>query len=58
MLPSLARLLSTAMLAIFSARDGTMPCQPNRPSEVMAGITCTRRGRNAYSVRSPGMRQP
>ncbi len=45
MLPTFASALSTEMLAILSTRDGTMPCQPKRPSRVIAGMTCTRLGR-------------
>jgi hypothetical protein len=58
MLPTFSTALSVAMLAILSARDGTIPCQPNRPSLEMHGTTCMRRGRKGHSVRSPGSRVP
>ena len=45
MLPTFSSALSTEIDAIFDTRDGMMPCHPNRPSCVIAGMTCTRRGR-------------
>jgi hypothetical protein len=58
MLPTFSSALSTEIDAIFDTRDGMMPCHPNRPSCVIAGMTCTRRGRYEYRNRSPGIRTP
>ena len=59
MSPTLTSALSMAMLAILSTRDGMMPCQPNRPSFEIAGMTCMRAaGSQGQSSLSPGMRVP